>query len=63
LPQIDIWPPAILEQPHSWRRREIAPVPCVYIVAEDDNILPPPWQHRLADRLQARTMPSIPATR
>lgn len=52
----DQWPPSIGTQPLDWRWDAVAGVNRLYVVAERDNSLPPEWQCRFAQRLDAPTV-------
>lgn len=56
----DEWPPLVTYAAH-WDYHGLAAAPSVYILCERDNILPPEWQHRFAERLHCDRIVAIDA--
>lgn len=56
----DMWPPVCYSF-SDWKTDHLAAMPVTYIICESDMALPPPWQHRFAQRLHADRLESLDA--
>jgi pimeloyl-ACP methyl ester carboxylesterase len=59
-PVKDEWPPLVTFAAH-WDYNSLSDAPSVYILCEKDNILPPTWQRRFAQRLHCQHIVEIDA--